>query len=103
MAGIGGFQRARALVITGEFGANHSLTVSVEVDEDPTTVQSFTFASATAARVYRLKLNRQKCKSMRLTFSGYSDAAFNISGVAIEVGVKKGLFKVPAAQTGGPA
>lgn len=103
LAGIGGFQRARALIITGEFGANHSLTVSVEVDHDSTTLQSFTFASAAPARVYRLKLNRQKCTAMRITLSGYSAGEFNISGITLEAGVKKGLFKVPAAQTGGPA
>lgn len=120
MGKLEGFQRVRRLYITASAPASPTVEVDVAVDFDDAYgglspgAYSFSIDTtnepviATGLPVdYRHKLAHQKCKSVAFTFS--SNAAGDetlapITGfqaMALEVGLKKGVRKLGAAQTVG--
>jgi len=121
VAGIQGFQRVRRVLILGEFKSGHILTVSVGYDYEDSFPESYSFDTAAILdaveygdsatygadavyggvedTVYQFErhLARQKCQAIRFeisdVFSGEAGEAFEISSLALMVGVKKGAFK----------
>jgi hypothetical protein len=89
-AGVQGFQRVWRLVLLGTFPAG--TVAQVEYDGAGGGVFSVTGATLTQLRHH---LARQKCQTLRLTVLG----ATAMTSMALEVGVKRGAAKLPAAQT----
>lgn len=104
LSSLQGFMRVYKAMILGEFKSTHTLEVSVGYDFNPNWVQIDNI-SATASLPYqfRIMLTRQKCQAIRFRIRDLSDTteAFSISAIAFEVGVKKGLNKLPNSQTYG--
>ena len=105
LAGLQGYQRAYKVLLLGDYGSAHTLNAKVYYDFDSTTAsQSSTFtASATAPYQYRLFLARQKCEALQLEIYDSAQASsyegFDLSAVALEVGVKRGLNKMASARS----
>jgi hypothetical protein len=107
-AGLQNFERVRRLMVlfARNVATTGTLTVQVAYNFDDAVVQTATISAAqlqsdTQALIH---LARQKCDSIRVTItennsSGVSDAGVSLSGLAFEVGVKRGLRKLPATQT----
>lgn len=108
-----GFQRVRRLFLSMTPSANGvspvtSLIITVDFDDQPGTTQSYAVIEtawpvAPAGTVdLRHKLSRQKCKSVRFTFDDVGDSPLGgIQALALELGMKRGVNKLPAAQTVG--
>lgn len=115
VAGLEGFQRVRRLYLTGTPGVSQGLlvasllTIAVEFDDDSISPFNYTVTvnplSAAGTTIdIRHKLEHQKCKSVRFTFTevGLVPNAPVLSGIqalALEVGIKKGVRKLSAGQT----
>lgn len=116
-AGIQGFQRVRELLILGAYASAHRLLVTVRFDYDQSAgspmfvplsaIQQRTAWDITATIPYqfRVPLQYQKCQSFQVEIQDISTGtigeSFSLSGLAMEVGLKKGLRKLPAAVTHG--
>jgi hypothetical protein len=107
-----GFQRIRRLFITGtpyESPMDSSFNISVQFDDDPASPLNYTVAtplSGTSQTIdLRHELAHQKCKSVRFVFretgdgSGQTGVLSGIQALALEIGLKKGVNKLPASQT----
>jgi hypothetical protein len=108
-----GFQRVRRLYITGSTpfsGQDALVTISVAFNDDATLPGAYSVATNissftnTAAIDLRHKLQLQKCKSVRFTFScvPQSSAIAGFGGIqamALEIGFKRGVNKLPSGQT----
>jgi len=110
-SGLQNFERVRRMMLLFDPNAStHStLSVSIAYDFDDTVVQTETITTAqlqgTAEGAQVLvHLTRQKCDSLKVTIqevnaSGDPDLGVRLSGLAFEVGVKRGLRKLPATRT----
>lgn len=119
MSLINGFQRIRWMYLTGTSPTAPTSTLTVNVDFDdaydgkaPGSYQ-FTVPFATVFPVltfvvgtsidFRHKLIRQKCKSVAFTFrdepTTANPAGVNFQALSLELGLKKGLKRLPAAQS----
>lgn len=122
LSALEGFQRVRWLYLTmsNDSGAAVSATstfaINVDYDDVPNLgapgsyaffANSATSAAGTSPVVdIRVKLRRQKCKSVSFTFVEAPNAATDqpttgIEALALELGVKKGVNRLPAAQSVG--
>lgn len=107
-ADLQGFQRVYKLMLLGKFKTPHYLTVQVFHDFDDTVFQSTNInVLTTDPYEYRLFLTRQKCTSVKFTiFDAVTlptvlDEGYEISAMAFEVGVKRGLNKLAATRSAG--
>lgn len=107
-AGIQGYQRARRALVLGDYESAHNLVMSVAYDFNPTLSQTDTVAVTTAppgAEQYRMHLAQQKCEAIQFTLSdtqnGTAGESVRFSGITLECGVKKGPFRLPAANSVG--
>ncbi len=125
LAGLQGFQRVRGLAILGDFKGPHSLNVDISYDfDDHSFFRSNVDATAvftsnlwgssatwgsddvwgghyTPYHFVIPSLQRQTCQAISVSLednqsSGYN-AGYSITGITLEVGVKRGLNKVPIA------
>lgn len=114
-----GFQRVRRIYLTGtpiSFPLSSSLAISVDYDDSDgaSAPGSYTdvvpLGTVTAALTVgqpvdmRHKLRTQKCKSVSFTFTetptvGVNASLLGIQALALEIGTKRGVNKLPAAQT----
>jgi hypothetical protein len=108
-----GFQRVRRLYITGSTpfsGQDALVTISVAFNDDATLPGAYSVSTNissftnTAAIDLRHKLQLQKCKSVRFIFScvPQSSAIAGFGGIqamALEIGFKRGVNKLPSGQT----
>lgn len=119
MGQLAGFQRIRWMFLSGTSPAAPTSTLTIKVDFDDAYNQvapgayNFAVAMATAFPGFvvgrsvdlRSKLRRQKCKSIAFTFIDVptlaNPAGVNFQALSLEVGFKRGLSKLPAAQTVG--
>jgi hypothetical protein len=125
--GVQGFQRIYSGTILGQYVGPHSLKVKVaydfedffdeEFDIDPQPIvegQAFgsgvfggtEFGAGTGVYQFKFQPARQKCQAMRIQIednfiTSESSGGFNISGVTLEIGVKRGTNKVPVGQVMG--
>lgn len=100
-AGIGGFQRLRRLLITGDYKSAHRLTVSIAYDYGSATqTVPFTLASAPSIYEFLIAISHQKCSAIQITLQDSNSTgtgeAFDLSALTFEAGVKKGVNKIPA-------
>ena len=103
-----GFKRVRRAILIGKLKSDHTLTVRVRYDYDDTVVQTITFDSSNIAAgddrfEFRFRLAKQKCSAVMLeildgSLSGTAEG-YEISQVAFEVGLKKGMARLRAAQS----
>lgn len=114
---INGFQRVRQMFLTGTTPTAPTSTLTVAVDFDDSYGQvapgSYTFSVnygtmfptfSTGATVdFRHHLAQQKCKSVAFTFTDTptvaSPAGVNFQALSLQLGMKRGLKKLPAAQS----
>lgn len=108
LAGIQGFQRVRRALVFGDYENSHNLVVAVSYDFASTPTQTDTIAVTsppTGAEQYRIHLANQKCQAIQFTISdtqnGAAGESLRITGLTLEVAVKKGLNKIPAANSYG--
>lgn len=124
--GIQGYQRARRVAFLGEFHSDHMLEVSIAYDYQPfeETFHYFDPASALYSTTYgedspygegtpyggtgdlvyqfRHHLGKQKCQAIKFRIRDIGskiNRAYSLTSLAMEVGVKAGLFKMGAAKT----
>jgi hypothetical protein len=110
-----GFQRVRMLFLSGTpIAAPLASTLTMTVDFDDTGFSSGAYTknidmsgvSGSDVTDLRHKLAHQKCKSVRFTFSEVgntlnANVLLGIQAMALEVGLKKGVNRLPAAQSVG--
>lgn len=118
------FQRVRRLLILGEYRGPHKLRVDVAFDYDDTIAQSVvidppdletygegspygengsTYGGPWTPYQWRVDLSRQKCQAVRVTLTELRDRTtlgenLRLSALAFEIGVKGGLYRLPASQ-----
>lgn len=109
-----GYQRVRWMYLTATAGTAPTSRLFITVDFDDvyggTVTESFqvplaniTFPNTQAVDVRHKIVNQQKCKSIAFTFTDLpSTTQIPLSGIqalALEVGLKKGVNRLPAGQT----
>lgn len=101
LAGLQGFHRIYKLIILGEYKSPHTLTVQLYRDFATTPFQTVTIPVLTAPDKYQFRVfpDIQKMESFKIkiteTQAGppYGEG-FEISSIAIEAGIKRGLNKL---------
>lgn len=109
LGGVGGYQRLRRIIVTGEYKSAHTLNWELYTDyNDATPAQSgllsLTAATARGGLQARIDVVRQKCEAVRLVIwdsAATAGEGCRLSGIALEIGVKRGLTKLPGGQIGG--
>jgi len=101
-----GFQRIKEFLILGESESNTSLTIQLSHNFLPAVDQTDVIPITPNARLqYRIFPQRQKCESMQITISDSPLSPFGeglrLSALGFNIGIKKGLNKVPASQNYG--
>lgn len=116
LANIAGFQRVRRVLLTGTTKASNNATVSMTVDFDyapvigsgPNTYtvnfgNSSSFVVSGLPLMIRHRLQQQKCQAITFVITDSpvltSNSGNNYTGITLELGVKKGAAKLPAAQS----
>ncbi len=112
-ASIQGFQRVRRAALLGDYAngasSGHGVQVSAAYDFSTTfqapIAYSFGSASTAAPFQYRERLPIQKCGALQLLIeeivTGDSAESIDLSDLAFEVGIKRGLNKLPSSMTVG--
>lgn len=107
LGGIQGYQRIYKFMILGSYIGPHTLNASIAYDFDGTAAQTDAIPITTnpGNYEYRIFCARQKCTSIQLTLSDSQTSNFNeglsLSAIGIELGIKQGLNKLPAANSVG--
>lgn len=127
MAGIQSFQRVKRCHVLGTYKGGHSLNCYFSYDYNTAYSDTSTIDAAAAignvslygtgtygVGVYggswvpyqfRIHLSQQKCEAIKIAIEDSQTASFNegfdISSLALQVGVKRGPFKLPAGNTSG--
>ena len=105
VAGLQNMQRVYRFMVLGDYITPHDLTVDVFTDYDDATPVSHTssISAETNPYHYRGHMKNQKCRAVKIkiTAGGTSatGAAVVLDGLALEIGLRPGAFKLPAAQT----
>lgn len=105
LAQISGFQRVKELQLTGTYFSPHTLTVNIFTDYSatPTTVRVIPVLSPPPIYQFRIRLEVQKCTSLQIQVVESQSApygqGFSLSSMALRVGVKKGMNKLPAGES----
>lgn len=125
---VQGYQRVRRMEILGEYISNHRLRLQVAYDYNPYPTQNLYISTSDYAAIpvygaaatygsgtpyggsyplyqYRVHLSQQKCEALQITLEDTQSSNFgegyNISALSFEVGLKKGMFKLPATKSFG--
>jgi hypothetical protein len=118
-----GYQRARRLLVLGEYAGAHRLRVRVGFDYSPSPLQDVTVTPSSPPSYgegptygdetpfggdwqlyqWRVDLVRQKCEAVQVTVSDERDGDVSSEGVrlsalAVEVGLKPGTTRVPTSR-----
>lgn len=107
LSNLQGFQRVWRFDILGEWLSSHNLKVELAYDYDPTIVQTDVFDGSISLVPYQWRVDcaRQQCQAVQITVTelqnGPVGEGLNISGINCEIGLKRGIWKVPASQTKG--
>lgn len=106
-----GFQRIWAAAILGNYFTAHTLTIKVYYDYNDTVFDTYSFNTATGivgpdtVYQFRMHLKRQKCESIRFEFDDSVTATpgqgYSINDLALEIGLKRGVDKLPAIKSVG--
>lgn len=110
LSDIQGFERFKKMLIIGSANGNSSLQVNFYFDYNASLAYSVSaipvdFPLEQQRVQYRLFPSRQKCEAFQIevieTPDTNSPGMYSISNMALEVGMKKGPYKLPAAQSFG--
>ncbi len=123
-----GFWRVRKLNVLGEYKSSHRLQVGVYYNRDEAPLEQFIFTPDTVLNLstwgseatwgagdvwggsasgrdyqFQHRFKRQKCQSVRLEFEDLSagaplGASFELSEIALEVGTKNGIARMPTTR-----
>lgn len=102
LVGIEGFMRVYELQILGTYYSPHTLTVNIFTDynETPKQVTTIPVLSNPGLYQFRIRLSTQKCETLKIQInesqSGSYGQGVSLSGLALRVGIKTGLDKLPA-------
>lgn len=101
LAGLQGFQRVYKVLILGEYKSPHTLQVELFRDFNETAYQTVTIPVLSAPDKYQFRVfpNIQKCESLKIRITELQDGpsygeGMELSSLALEVGVKRGLNKL---------
>lgn len=100
LAGLQGFQRIYYFLIIGNYKSPHTLQIDLYRDfiETPYETVTIPVLSAPTKYQYRVFPSIQKCESIKIKITELQSSpygeGFDISGIAIEVGVKRGPNRV---------
>ena len=108
-ANLQGYQRVYKLLVLGTFKSNHTFRVSISYDfiDTPAQITSWPVSQVVGTPFqYRIFTARQKCESIKFTLedlalNGTLLESYFLSNMAFEIGIKRGLNKLPAAQSVG--
>ena len=109
---VQGYQRARRCALLGDFtsgNAGYAVQIAQAVDFSQTlqTPVSFTLGTAASSTPfqYRERLPIQKCDTLQLQITelptGASGQYIDFSDLGLEIGIKRGLTKLPPSQSVG--
>ena len=101
LTGIQDYGRTWRVLVLGRWKSNHTLTVKAYYDYDDSTVETYliTASSTPGLYQYNIHLKRQKCEALKLElFDTGTGQSLDLVSLTLEVGVKKGTMKVPAAR-----
>lgn len=113
VSALEGFQRVRWLYATGSNSSGNTLdtsfTLSVAFDDALAGSNTYNFSftpTGTEAIDFRHKPRTMKCKSVLFAFldtptSGTAQGLTGIEAMALEIGIKKGVHRLPAASSVG--
>lgn len=124
LAGIGGFQRVRRLLVLGEHRSRHRLRIAAgydfeyspsdEQEIEPTPPAAYgeiyafdqgqVYGGSYGLYAWRAHLRRQKCTALQITIEDVPTEdehgeALSLSAIALEVGVKPGSYRRSAGAT----
>lgn len=103
--GIQGFQRVwRALFTGASNNAAHTFTVYIGYDYDPIYRESFVAGPLPISEPWQFRhllSYKQKCEAVRfrIVASPETVSKWSLENITLELGVKKGAFKLPASTT----
>lgn len=108
-SGIQGYQLVYNMLILGEWKSAHTLTAQFLYDFDSTPSQAaipMTVSSSLVPYQLRVFPQRTRCEALQVILTETQAGApygegLSLSGLAFEFGLKKGLYKIPAAQSYG--
>lgn len=103
-AQIEGFQRVYELQLLGEYKSPHTLTINTYVNYSSTPAQTTIIPVLAQPNIYqfRVRFNDQvqKCEAIQIQISESQQApigqGFSLSSLSFRVGIKTGLYKLPA-------
>lgn len=105
LANLQGFQRLWYINVLGTIKSNHTLTLDIFKDYSETIDQTVAFAvtgSVDTPLQFRHHYGK-KCQSVKFRLSDSSQSSsFEscvLTGISLEIGLKRGVFKLPATQT----
>jgi hypothetical protein len=101
LSGIQDFARITRLLVLGRYYSAHNLVIKVYYDYNDSLVETFTIpvSSNPGQYQYKVHLARQKCQSIKIEVSDSGTGqSLDLTGITLEVGVKQGTFKTPAAR-----
>lgn len=108
LAGLQGYKRVRWLSLLAEKLADHGLTIKVAYDYSDSLADTYTLTSTEIAAMVngteqaKVHLARQVCQAIKATLTdapavgGTSTAGPRIAGLALDVGFKPGVRRLPA-------
>lgn len=101
LSGIQDFGRIYRLLILGRYYSAHTLTCKVYYDYSTDYSETYTITPNPAQGIYQFKihLKKQKCESIKVEiYDTGTGQSMDLSGLTMEVGVKRGTFKTPAVK-----
>lgn len=98
-----GFQRISMANILGLFPTAYNHILKTKVDFNDSVIDTHTYSSGSDSIEFGAQIARQKCEAIKLRYeNSATGAAFSpceLTGFTLEIGVKKGLNKLPASQS----
>ena len=105
-ADVQGWQRVYEVAFVGDYKSGHVFTVDIYYDYSETSAQTVTktITSDLNPQQFSIKPGKQKCQAIRFRIQDASPSgtkeSFSISHMQLTIGVKGGVRRLPAAQTG---
>jgi len=106
LGGLMGFQRVRRIAVLGDYKSAHTIRLRIYYDYDTTNYTEYsepTSAFISGANVYQFQIHlaTQKCQAIQVEIQASSAGALqamSLTGLALEIGVKPGMARLPAAK-----
>lgn len=99
LSGLQDFSRIWRVLILGRYYSPHTLTAKVYYDYTTTSSETYTFTPSSGLYQFLCHLARQKCESVKIEiYDTGAGRSMDLTGLTLEVGIKRGAMKVPAAR-----